>query len=323
MKTWRLTRSRAVRYSGVMQDLENTVTIRRAELGEQPAALELVLHDLPVTQRAEQAAKLIKEADDGPLLDGLLVAVRRDRLTGAAWARLQPGRTAYVWPPRLAASEPETTADGLLRAVIGFCAISDVRLAQCLVHVRDSAAEQRMLRSGFKRLTELAYLVSPIKPSAQAQLAAGFELEAYGAANHNRMLAVLERTYDQTADCVELNGVRDSEDILAGYRATGSFNEKHWLLARAEGRDVGCLLLAEHPAEKIMELVYMGLVPDVRGRGWGLKLVQTAQHLARIAECTQIVLAVDARNERALRMYEAAAFVDWDRRSVLVKTFDE
>ena len=290
---------------------------------ERPSALEVVLGDLPAAQRSEQAARFVAEADPTGLLDGLFVAIRDGRLVGATWARLQPGRTAYVWPPRLTGDEVEATADALLDTLIHFCGDRGVRLAQSLLDLRDTAAQQRMLRSGFARLTELAYLVSPIKSSAQAPPAAGFELELYCAATHDRMLAVLQRTYEETADCAELNGVRDSADILAGYRATGTFDEKNWLIVKADGRDVGCLLLAQHTAEKIMELVYMGLVPESRRRGWGLRLVQTAQHLARLAECTQLVLAVDTRNEPALRMYAAAAFVDWDRRSVLIKTFNE
>ena len=44
---------------------------------------------------------------------------------------------------------------------------------------------------------------------------------------------------------------------------------------------------------------------------------------ARQAERKRLVLAVDAANEPALRMYAAAGFQAWDRRSVFVRVLDE
>ena len=36
-----------------------------------------------------------------------------------------------------------------------------------------------------------------------------------------------------------------------------------------DGRDVGVLLLADHPRARHWELMYMGLVPEARGTGLG------------------------------------------------------
>ena len=40
------------------------------------------------------------------------------------------------------------------------------------------------------------------------------------------------------------------------------------------------LLLADHPKARHWELMYMGLVPEVRGRGWGRQIARYAQWLA-------------------------------------------
>ena len=69
-----------------------------------------------------------------------------------------------------------------------------------------------------------------------------------------------------------------------------------------------------------MELVYMGLVPDARGNGWGRAMVRHAQWLARRRDRSQLVLAVDQKNLPALAMYEAASFVGWDNRSVWMRS---
>jgi mycothiol synthase len=79
------------------------------------------------------------------------------------------------------------------------------------------------------------------------------------------------------------------------------------------------LLLADHPSARHWELVYMGIVPQARGRGWGRQITQHAQFLARRHNIERIVLAVDAANSPALAMYRSAAFEPWDRRTVYVR----
>jgi ribosomal protein S18 acetylase RimI-like enzyme len=65
----------------------------------------------------------------------------------------------------------------------------------------------------------------------------------------------------------------------------------------------------------------MGLVPSARGCGWGRQIAQHAQYLVQRAQVERIVLAVDAANEPALRMYDRAGFKSWDRRTVYVRFF--
>jgi ribosomal protein S18 acetylase RimI-like enzyme len=82
---------------------------------------------------------------------------------------------------------------------------------------------------------------------------------------------------------------------------------------------VGCLLLGEDAAGAQWELVYMGVVPEARGRGIGLDLTRHAQWVARAAGCARMVLAVDATNAPALAVYAAAGFSSWDHRSVFLR----
>jgi mycothiol synthase len=65
----------------------------------------------------------------------------------------------------------------------------------------------------------------------------------------------------------------------------------------------------------------MGLVPESRGCGWGRQIAQYAQSRAMQAQVERIVLAVDAVNEPALRMYRATGFQMWDERSVYARFF--
>ena len=84
-------------------------------------------------------------------------------------------------------------------------------------------------------------------------------------------------------------------------------------------RDVGCLLLADHPRHNSMELLYLGLIPAARGRGWGKHLVRRAQGLTRLAGRSRLVLAVDAANAPAVQTYTATGFQAWQRRRLYVE----
>jgi len=132
---------------------------------------------------------------------------------------------------------------------------------------------------------------------------------------------IVEATYEQSLDCPAMDGLRSIEDILDGYRATGRFDPSRWLIVEHEGRDVGCLLLTDHPMHENWELVYMGVVARDRGHGWGVEIARHAQWLTRQAGRPRLVLAVDAANGPGIEMYSAAGFQAWDRRAVYLRTF--
>lgn len=290
------------------------VPARRAE------ALQLVFSYLtPEDQQRQVEAALDASATLPGGLDGLWAAYRGDRLVAAALAQTQPGRTANVWLPRTAAGEPSATAQRLLGAVGDWLNTQDIRVAQVLLETVAEGEADLLRQGGFECLTDLLYLVCtenqfPIEPPRGP-----LQFEPYLASSHRRLAALVEATYQQTLDCPQLNGVRQVEDVLAGYRAAGVFHPSQWLIVRHRQQDIGCLLLADYPREENWELVYMGVATDLRGHGWGLDILRHAQWLTRQAGRQRLVLAVDAENEPAIRIYAAAGFAAWDRRTAYAK----
>ena len=63
----------------------------------------------------------------------------------------------------------------------------------------------------------------------------------------------------------------------------------------------------------------MGLVPEARGKGWGVQIARHAVQLASQSNAERVVLAVDASNWPALAMYGRAGFAEWDRRTVYLR----
>ena len=292
-------------------------------------ALALVFRDLTWDDRSRQVEMILAGLASGEVSpQGLLGAHRDGRLVGAVFCQVQPGKTAVVDPPRTVADEPAETAVRLLEAACRLLAGHRVRLAQALLQPDRTAERSVLLAGGFNHLTDLVYLVCGESEFPTTVPVCPIEFEPYCPANHRRLARIVEATYQQTLDCPRLNGVRQIEDVLAGYRATGVFDPARWLIVRdpAAGdgyRDVGCLLLADHPQHENWELVYMGLSASQRGRGWGIEITRYAQWLTHRADRPRLVLAVDAANHPAIRMYAAAGFEVGQRRSAYLRVFLE
>lgn len=284
-------------------------------------ALSLVLCDLAPSQRQEIAATFFESSNTSPIAGGgLFVALRGEQLCGAAWGQLQSGNTAIFWPPQLTPGEMDQTACQLARSVTAELDRVRVAMAQALLPPADGTHVHVITAVGFCHLADLLYLSWEAGQfGVPAHTGREIEFAAYQTSQLERLSTLIERTYEGSHDCAALNGARRIEDVIAGYRATGVFRAENWLIARHAGQDVGVLILADHPHARHWELVYMGLAPEARGRGWGRQITQHAQLLAERAQVERIVLAVDASNESALRMYRTAGFQSWDHRCVYVR----
>jgi len=284
-------------------------------------ALSLVLYEIAPSQRREIAGELISpRSDNDSQDDGLFVAMRGDVLCGAVWVQPQPGNTAVLWPPKRVAGEPRQAAFPLLQAAVDWLDSTAIGMAQVLLPTRDGPDAPLLESVGFSHLAELMYLTCesvrfPVEPLPKPEL----QFVPYEERERQRLCNLIEQTYVESLDCPALNGARGIDDVVAGYRATGLFRPEYWQFVRHEGNDVGVLVLADHPSARHWELVYMGLVPNARGHGWGRQITQHAQSLARLANVERIVLAVDAANSPAFEMYRAAGFEKWDRRHVFVR----
>jgi len=296
-----------------MLDIAPIAASRRAE------ALELLFSDEPLDERRRQADEMLGQFASGTFSpEGLLGVCRGADLVGAVCVQVQPGRTAFLWPPRVT-GQPSGVAEQLLATALERLSGEDVSLVQALLPLAAEQDESLLRAGGFDHLADLLYLVSlEIEfPTSGATLP--FELERVDDPDSPRLAAVVEASYEGTLDCPMLDGVRSIEDVLAGYRSGGvSEPDLRWI-AHYQGQDAGCLILADHPQHGNLELVYMGVVPAFRGRGWGRQLARKAQWLARQRRRPRLVLAVDAENQPAIDGYVAGGFQAWDRRRALVK----
>jgi mycothiol synthase len=237
-------------------------------------------------------------------------------LVGSIFARILPGKYAQVWLPGLLQDEATNTAVMLLQAAVERLGQCRICMAQILMETVDASEEELLRQGGFDYLIDLLYLACPKDDFTHAALISPLEFVPYNPQNHDRLARIIDATYLGTLDCPKLNNIRQLDDVLEGYRATGEFSPDHWLIVRHENRDVGCLLLADHPQFENMELVYMGVIPTFRGQNWGADIARYAQMVARQAGRQRLVLAVDASNSPAIEIYASAGFRAWDQRRI-------
>lgn len=267
-------------------------------------------------------------ADESQVLDFLQFAVQRglnvndvwiaERGGRIAWAVLpivSPGRTMLLLTP---AAWPYREQDPAPRQLVG--EVCDhfggrgVRLAQALLEPADADARALYVRCGFAQMAELMYLQATVRRTHPAPgLPPGLVWLTYSPVTHQLLGDTIARTYHDSLDCPALNGLREMNDIIAGHKSSGDFDPGLWFMLCEEPaadatdgqcpRPLGVLLLSRMPRQDSVELVYLGLVRESRGRALGDLLMRQALAATAAQGVSRLTLAVDAGNAPALKLY--------------------
>jgi ribosomal protein S18 acetylase RimI-like enzyme len=176
------------------------------------------------------------------------------------------------------------------------------------------------LHGGFRHITQLHYFCHDLHNIPSPAAAAGLLFEAYAPANASAFQETLLRTYEDTLDCPELNGLRTIDEILVGHQAQGIWRPETWWLVFADGVPAGILMLTELFERDGWELTYVGIAKEHRSRGLGRKLIVRALREMHEREAPRLVVAVDRRNTPALRLYEGLGFAQTGSREVFLCT---
>ncbi|MGE0757850.1 MAG: GNAT family N-acetyltransferase [Pirellulaceae bacterium] len=306
--------------AGMLPEFIRPRQVSLAPSHQRAAALELVFEWESLSQRQLRVASLLEAAVRRPdMWDHLLVAHDGERLRGAAWGQILPGRVANVWPPGLATGEREDTADALQSQLDEQLVVAQMTCLQALLPTQATRAVARLLKHGYQLAAELAFLLCGSADFPTSRPDSPVEFLACRPCDRSRLVELVDETYVDTRDAPALNGVRPTSLVIEGYQHSGTYVPDWWLIARHGDHDVGCLLLTDHPQLHQVELIYMGLIPDARGAGFGIALVRQALWIARCAQREAMWTAVDAANEPALRSYARCGFRQFDHRLAFFK----
>jgi ribosomal protein S18 acetylase RimI-like enzyme len=290
---------------------------------QRAAALALLVSEDLTSEQNGRIATIVTELREVAVSAATLVGATRDqKLTAVAWGQILPGKTALLWPPRLTPDEIESVGDQLQTFLDHQLQAAGMRMAQAVLPDCEHLDARRLIRVGYLHAADLLYLISPLDRVAVTSDECDIEFVPYTVNDRDRLAALVERTYIETRDVPALDGVRSLNDVLCGYEQTGEFSPDRWFFLRNGGEDVGCLLLNDHPGQAQWELVYLGIVPEARGNGWGRQATRFAQRLAKAADRERLILAVDATNDPAVSAYTSVGFFELLRRSVFLKIFN-
>jgi len=195
---------------------------------------------------------------------------------------------------------------------------------QAAVNERDYSALKMLENANFRHLTDVDQMWLDTRQAQSSKKEVTIHLTTVPLQSRHHELAIewapaasisqaafvemMESTFVGSLDCPELNGLRNSQDVLASFLMGREFQEtSNWEIAHVHGEPVGCLLMADHP-NSVSELVYMGLVPAARRRGLGRQVVLRATESAQRLNQNGVVLAVDVRNIPAIRAYQECGF---------------
>lgn len=296
----------------------NSIRIEQARTDELAQAFRLALGYLEgdeLVERVANAQSLVALGDLDP--EGILVARDKLGICGALVSALLPGAGGLLWPPCVRdGPEREWAEDQLVATACRWLRGRGARLGEALLSWREKALAPALSRNGFTRITHLEYWRHGLQPGRAFEAGHDMHCLTFDRADPGLFRDTLLRTYEGSLDCPELNGVRTMEEIIAGHMGQGKFDPEKWWLIQSGDIALGVVLVTEVADLNIWDLSYLGVAPEWRSRGWGRALAQLAIQAARTAGVSGLMVAVDARNQPAMKLYKNLGFERHEQRDV-------
>lgn len=238
-----------------------------------------------------------------------------------------PGRSAMLLLPSTHVHPADPRA---IRAMLGRIHTSlfsnGVELIQGLVEEDDNLLRDALKGEAFEEIALLRYLERPLEGSSidappPAELSP-FKLHwhEYSTGRHDLFASSILRTYEASLDCPLLSRLRDIEDVIAGHKASGIFKPELWRLLMHGDEPAGCALLASHPLRPMVEVVYMGVLPNYRNHRVGRFILGTVLRAAQAQGFNAVTLAVDSANGPGRKLYSHFGFTETTTRRALILT---
>src|SRR5262245_16429755 len=185
-------------------------------------AFSLIFRHLDDAERRWRVSHALRLIGQGEMdARGVFVLREESSLAGALVCSPVQGAGSLIWPPSCETKEAE---DALVERACAWLRDGGARLTQCLLQPDEAALAAPLLRNGFSQVTELLYLLHDLSiPASLAAAPATLRFEPYQPDRPDEFHATLQRTYEGTLDCPEVNGVRSIEEVVRGHQSQGVF----------------------------------------------------------------------------------------------------
>lgn len=296
--------------------------IRTAKADELEQTLRLAFRHLVPEELDVRVGLILAQFAEGNVsLDGVFRAEEDGVLVGALFSQRRPDGNLMLWVPAVTAGRP---ADPFFEPFEAYGRRLGMPVAVALADFGQEYDRKALLSAGrFEFLSDLVQLVATVESERADEASDGglaFVPLSEVAESAGRLEFVVEATYRNTRDFPRLMGVMPVDKVLQGYRNGAVYRPDLWFFVREGDRDVGVLLLTDSDGE-LLELTYMGLIEEARGRGLAKAIVRFARQTAFERNRPMLLTTVDERNAAALKTYLASGFRAWNRKKVFARFF--
>lgn len=259
---------------------------------------------------------LRSERNSGVRLRPLLAAYEKDLVVFAVVGVESPGASNLILVPfELASRTQRSLALPVLREPLHRSKQYGVKVCQVIGPNPMSTWGVILREAGLSHLTDLIYLTSqPKSANTESPLPrTSFRWDSFSQGVEKLFGEAIALSYLDSQDCPELIDARSAEEALRAHRCVGEFDPALWFVLSHGQRPLGILLMCKMRREPVIEIVYMGVSQPARGRGVADVLMAKAREVASHKKAN-LILAVDARNEPARKLYGRWNFVEVARR---------
>ena len=307
------------------------ITVQRVSRADRRSVLGVLL-----TGRAEPQHALVEQflsysRDHQLSLTELYAAYRGKLPVAAALVLPNAGRSGMMFASPVQTPDEAALAGQVVDAAAEAQDPASIRLLQGLIEPDQPLTRQALEAGGFEQLATLQYLArdATLPPVAFQPPDPELELVTWSQVNRPLFAAAIEASYEQTADCPGLVGLRQIEDIIAGHQAAGHFTPELWFALHKAGEPVAVVLLNELVQQPGYELVYLGVAAPYRGQGVARSLLRyglgqlTARHEDWLSDKPRVQLAVDDANAAARTLYTDLGFFPTARKLAMIRPLGE
>ncbi len=229
--------------------------------------------------------------------DHFLIAESDQAVAGAVSVREFPAGLSAISTPVCAAGQGgQDLRVRLFRAAFDRCRQRSAAVVVTMSGEDWPQSKSALDRLGFRPSANIAFFHSGL---SRVQGNSEWELQAFDKTDRVKLSRVVSETYVDTRDVPALHELLDPAQMLECILSEPGLDPSASGIVCRDGREAGCLFLAKAPEATNCELVYLGLVPSCRGRGWGTSLAEFARE--RRTTASQATHVNRGSRERARR----------------------
>lgn len=268
---------------------------------------------------AKKFLALARQSEGNPTIAW---ALSRNRPIAAAMTLDRPGQSAVIY--HSVSGAPGVSVDATAAAVAGVSQQAlnrGVAFVQAVTDNADGPDAIMLAQAGFEHLADLETLQLDLPAEAGEPLPceSNIAFRPLTQTAQDEFEAVVLTTHEQSLDCPKLNGLRSPADILAGHKASHRFTPETWWLVDVDARPAGACLVSDTTSGKCAMVVYLGVVPEMRGRSIARAMLRHAAKVSSGRGHKALRLAVDLRNTYARNAYILEGFRAIRRCRILIR----